>query len=596
MVTKRNGHKEPFDIQKIKDMLQWACEGLDVSPLQLESSLTVTLKDGVSTKEIHQNSVQISTSLIDVETPDWRYVAGRLHVGGYTKDVETIRGFGYGSTKKFVEYQQSRGVYDKNITFTDEEYEFADHLIDPEFDMLFDIAGATALTDRYCLSNELPQEMFLIISMLVAKQLEKMYGFDFYEFTAAIYIALGSLELSASTPILLNLRRPNANLSSCYIIKPSDDMGSIYDRIKDLAMISKHAGGVGFNLDSIRGCGSYIKNVKGAASGVVPLVKVLNDTAVYVNQEGKRAGAVSPSISAWHIDVIDFLDIQLEEGDFRRKSFDVMPQIVYNDLFFERCDEDKDWTMFDPYELKTVLGIDLSTLHGEEFKKAYLLCESMKGDGELRITRTIRARDLFKAHYKASRISGMPYVTFKDTIQKGNPNKHAGVIYGANICVESFSNFEEDKLSHVCNLVSVNIARCIRPTHEETYDRLFEVSKLCTYFLDATLELGNPPIDSAKAHNDIYRSIGVGGLGLADYMAFYGLSYETESGREEASKIMELISGGAVDASATLAERSEPYAKFEGSEWEKGNLLGRDWDEFIICILLMFILLGIWGI
>jgi len=579
-VKKRNGELADFDIQKIKDMLSWACEGLDVNPLELETSLTVVMRDGVTTKEIHANSKQIAAGLTSVEESDWRYVVGRLHISEYVKDVTLARGFGYGSTKQFMEYQVESGVYGDYMRFSDKEYEFADHLIDPEYDMLFDGSGAIAMTDRYCLTNELPQELFMSIAMVVSKALEDMYDMDFFSTLETLYLMLAKLELSASTPLLLNLRRPMPNLSSCYIIKPSDDMKSIYTNIYHLAMISKNAGGVGFNLDSIRAEGSWIKGIKGAASGVVPLVKVLNDTAVYVNQEGKRSGAVSPSLSAWHLDLLEFLEIQLEEGDARTKSFDVLPQIVYNDLFFERCINDEQWTMFDPYEVKNLTDYDLSRLYGDEFIKAYLMCESLAEVGELQLTKTVRARDIIKAHYKAMRTTGMPYVTFKDTIQKGNPNKHSGSIFAANICVESFSNFDEDVLSHTCNLVSVNVARCVRDTVEKTLDKIYEVSKFATFMLDATIDLGNPSIDSSKTHNDLYRTVGVGALGLADYMAYYGLSYETEKGRKEAAKVMELISMGAIQASTEMAEHSEPYHFFEGSEWSKGNLLGKDWADF----------------
>ena len=579
---KRNGTLEPFDIQKIKYMLAWATDGLDVNPLVLETSLTVAIVDGVNTRDIHQNTKQIATSLISVEEPDWTFVAGRLHTTGYTKDVTLKRGFGYGSVKRYMEYQVARGVYGKHMTFTDEQYALSDALLDPEYDMLFDTSGAITATDRYCLDNELIQEIFMSISLLVARELENEYSMDFQNTLVDMYQALASLELSASTPLLLNLRRPTPNLSSCYIIQPSDNMSSIFDNIKNLAMISKNAGGVGFNLDKLRAQGSWIKDVFGAASGVVPCVKVLNDTATYVDQEGKRAGAVSPSLSAWHLDLLEFLEIQLEEGDLRTKSFDVLPQIIYNDLFFERANADEEWSMFDPYEVKKVTGYDLSTVYGEEFEKAYTMCESLAEVGELRLTHKVRARDIVKAHYTAMRISGMPYQTFKDNIQKGNPNKHAGTIYAANICVESFSNFEADKLAHTCNLVSVNVARCVKVNKsiEETHARIREVSALATKFLDATISMGTPSIKESVRHNELYRTVGVGVVGGADYMAYYGLSYENEKGIRGAQLLMENISLAAITASMEMAKASAPYEMYQGSEWSKGNLLGQDWEIF----------------
>ena len=580
-IKKRGGGYERFNIQKVKDMLLWACEGLDVNPLELETSLTVTFADGVTTKDIHQNSIQIASEKTSIDEPDWRYVAGRLKMTGYVKDISIARGFGYGSTKQMIEYQQEQGVYDPNLSFTDAQYEVADHLIDPEYDMLFDISGAVAMIDRYCLRNELPQEVFLVISMIVAQHLEKTYGIDFEAVFIELYTAIGKLELSVSTPPLLNLRRPKPNLSSCYIIQPNDDMDSIYDNIKNVAMISKNAGGVGYNLDLVRSAGSWIKGTLGASSGVVPLIKVLNDTAVYVNQEGKRAGAISPSLSVWHLDILEFFEIQLEEGDQRTKSFDVQPQAIYNDEFMRRLEANENWTLFDPYEVRKILGTDLATLTGDDFTLAYRELEKRNQNGEIVLSKVIRARDLFKAHYKAMRISGMPYITFKDTINEGNPNKANGVIYAANICVESFSNFEADKLAHTCNLVSVNVARCVMQDYADVEAKIINLASLATLMLDATIELGNPSIKESKAHNDLYRTVGVGVVGLADLMAYYGKSYENEEGREFSARWMELIALTSVKTSIHLAERSEPYPMYEGSEWSKGNMLGKPWDKFI---------------
>jgi ribonucleoside-diphosphate reductase alpha chain len=581
-IKKRNGEYEDFDIQKVKDMLSWACEGLDVNPLELETSLTVSMADGVTTKDIHQNSIQIASTLISIDEPDWRYVAGRLKMTGYVKDVTVRRGFGYGSTKQYIEYQVSRGVYDPSILmFSDDVFDYCDHLIDPEYDMLFDISGATAAVERYCLSDELPQEMLLTMALILARESSYMYETDLLNILSDAYTAFAKLQLSPSTPLLLNLRRHRPNLSSCYIIQADDDMDSIYDNIKNVAMISKNAGGVGVNLDKIRAAGSWIKKTKGASSGVIPLVKVLNDTAVYVNQEGKRAGAVSPSLSVWHLDILEFLEIQLEEGDQRTKSFDVMPQVIYNDEFMSRLEADQMWYLFDPYEVRTIIDKDLADLYGNDFNEVYTTLELMAEHGELELFKKVRARDIFKAHYKAMRISGMPYITFKDTINNNNPNKDSGVIYAANICVESFSNFEADKLAHTCNLISVNAARCIGDNHEDTLRNVASLGSLATLLLDCTIGLGNPSIKESQAHNDLYRTIGVGVLGMADYMAYYGKSYETKEGIELSAEFMEVLSMSCVSTSTNMADVAEPFKNFKDSEWAKGNLFGRDGNEFI---------------
>jgi ribonucleoside-diphosphate reductase alpha chain len=334
-------------------------------------------------------------------------------------------------------------------------------------------------------------------------------------------------------------------------------------------------------LDKIRAAGSWIKKTKGASSGVVPLVKVLNDTAIYINQEGKRAGAVSPSLSVWHLDVLEFLEIQLEEGDQRTKSFDVMPQLVYYDEFMSRVENDQMWTLFDPYEARKALDKDLADLFGEDFTAAYEDLELMAEHGELELFKKVRARDIMKAHYKALRVAGMPYVTFKDTINNHNPNKDSGTIYGANICVESFSNFEADTTAHVCNLISVNAARCIKETEEATLDKVYTLSSLATLMLDATIDIGNPSVAEAGKHNSLYRTIGVGVLGMADYMAYYGKSFETKEGSALASEFMEVLAMAAVSTSTIMAEVAGPYPKFRESEWAKGNMLGQNWEDFV---------------
>ncbi len=295
----------------------------------------------------------------------------------------------------------------------------------------------------------------------------------------------------------------------------------------------------------------------------------------------KRAGAVSPSLSVWHLDVLEFLEIQLEEGDQRTKSFDVQPQLIYNDEFMRRLEENKMWTLFDPYEVRKILGKDLASLFGGDFTEAYTTLELMAEHGKIELFKKVRARDIFKAHYKAMRISGMPYITFKDTINELNPNKDSGTIYGANICVESFSNFEADRLAHTCNLISINLARCTNDDLNEVEDKIVSLGSIATIMLDATLEIGKPPIIESQKHNLLYRTIGVGILGEADFMAYYGQSYETENGRLFAKRWTEAIALSCVIASNQLAEVAGPYPMFPESEWAKGNMLGRPWDKFV---------------
>jgi ribonucleoside-diphosphate reductase alpha chain len=581
-VIQRSGETRPLDITKIRQVVEWACEELEVNPLALESGLTSRLRDGITTREIQENLINVATQLFCVEETDWKYVAGRLHVWGLWKDTRIKRKFGGylsrtvfrrlegTSYAKYVQWQVDRGVYDSKITeiYDEKDLEIAGEWIYPEYDKDFDYAGAIMLSERYLLDCELPQEAFLTCALLLASVEEKPE--DRLSFAHQIYLAIAQRKISLATPILGNLRTPNGSLSSCFIVAMEDNLESIFSEITNTARISKNGGGVGVNVSRIRATGSSVMGKANASGGIIPWIKLLNDTAIAVNQGGRRAGAVTIGVDIWHLDVPEFLEMQTENGDQRRKAYDIFPQLVITDEFMRRVITKAEWTLVDPYEVRIKLGIELAELWGDKFEEAYELIEDSLGT-KITLYKKVNARELFKDVMRSQIETGMPYLAFKDTINRANPNKHDGYIPQVNLCCESFSNVTPGKTAHCCNLVSLNLANIDTPTN------LSEMCHLAVRMLDNTIDLTCPPIGEAKEHNDKYRTIGVGVMGLADWLAKRKLSYKSFS---FINILFENISYFCTQASIKLAKERGHYQAFSSSEWDQGKLLGTkplDW-------------------
>ena len=560
-VIKRSGKSAPLDVTKIRKVVDWACNDKEVNSIALESGLKTRLRHGITTRDIQDNLINCALELCDLDQPDWRYVAGRLHIWSLWKETLTHRGYNYGNYAETVKSFVQEGKYDPRIlTYTTAELEEAGSWIKADWDLDYDYAGAVLLTSRYLLPYELPQEAFLTCSLLLAMvespDSRLYYARQFYE-------AIASRRISLATPILANLRVPNGSLTSCFIVSIDDNLESIFREITNTARISKNGGGVGVNVSRIRATGSSVMGKNNASGGVIPWIKLLNDTAIAVNQGGRRAGAVTVGVDIWHLDVPEFLEMQTENGDQRRKAYDVFPQLVIADEFMRRVQNKQQWTLVDPFEVQNKLGIDLAPLWGEEFEKAYHIIEANL-DTKIKLYKKVNARELFKEIMRAQVETGMPYLAFKDAINKANPNKHDGYIPGVNLCTESFSNVTPDKYAHCCNLVSLNLANL-----EDS-----EIESVCTLavrILDNTIDITLPPFADAKSHNDRYRTIGVGAMGLADWLAKRELTY-TNLG--EISDLFEDIGYYCTQASMALSKERGAYPAFEGSDWSKGLLIG----------------------
>ncbi|MBE9167415.1 ribonucleoside-diphosphate reductase [Pleurocapsales cyanobacterium LEGE 06147] len=431
-VIRRDGSPTSLNVAKIRTVVDWACSGKDVNPITLEAGLTTRLRHGVTTREIQDNLINCALELCSPTEPEWCYVAGRLHIWSLWKDTIVSRGYGYGNYPATVKLQVEANRYDPTILlYSDEELATAGSWLNPEWDKDYDYAGAVLLTRRYLLADELPQEAFLTCALLLASpegpQNRLAIAKKFYE-------AIAQRKISLATPILANLRVPHGSLSSCFIIAIDDNLESIFGEITNTARISKNGGGVGVNVSRIRATGSWVMGKAKASGGIIPWIKLLNDTAIAVNQGGRRAGAVTVGVDIWHLDVPEFLEIQTENGDRRRKAYDIFPQLIIPDEFMRRVLAKEQWTLVDPYEVKTKLGIELAELWGEKFEAAYRQIEA-ELDNKITLYKKVNARELFKEIMRSQVETGMPYLAFKDTINRANPNKHEGYIPGVNLCV-----------------------------------------------------------------------------------------------------------------------------------------------------------------
>lgn len=572
-VVKRDGSSEAVSITKIKDVISWACEGLDVNSLVLESKIGGFLHENISTVDIHDNIIYHAQSIATAEEPDWVYVAGRLNTMKLWKDTGAYDI----SFLSYVQSQKSKGIYTHPIlnTFTDDEISYLGDLIVKEKDMNHSYGSTITASKKYLSKGETTQNMFMVQAMIIFGA--RYSGKERLDKIADLYEKLSDRKVSLATPWLSNLRA-NGNISSCFIISVDDDIESITDSWKKAAKISKMGGGLGIYLGNLRAKGSSVAGRKNAAKSVASPIKVFNDIATYIDQGGRRAGAFTTALPIWHNDIDEFLEIQAENGDIRNKSYDIFPQLTTPDLFWKTDKVNGNWYTFCPKESK-MLGLDLNGCYGEEFESRYQAMVSLGLQGKLEVFGEHSARDMVKKIMRTQFETGLPYITFTDKLNRDNPNKHEGVIPCFNLCTESTSVLDPYNYSHTCNLASVVVGRC------EDYNELQKMAELITEVLDAGIELTSAPTDCSNRHNNRYRTIGTGIQGYADWIAKEWLSYLNY---EEATRVAEYIQFGCVKKSIELAKRYGAYPAFKGSAWDTGEMFEKfiersvtdlDWED-----------------
>ena len=608
-VVKRNGRIEPLDISKIQKYTKAACEGLEgVSQSELEVDAKIQFRDRISTEEIQQTLIKTAVDKIDVDRPNWTFVAARL----FLYDLyHKVSGFtGYTHLKEYFERGEREG---RIIPGLKEKYDLDDlnSYIVPKRDLQFTYLGIRTLYDRYLLKDrenrpiELPQQMFMAIAMFLAQN-----EFNPQYWAKKFYDVISKFEVMLATPTLSNARTTRHQLSSCYIGSTPDNIEGIFDGYKEMALLSKYGGGIGWDWSKVRGMGSSIDGHKNAAGGIIPFLKITNDIAIAVDQLGTRKGAIAVYIEPWHIDVLDFLDLKKNSGEERRRAHDLFPALWINDLFMKRVVNDEIWTLFDPLDTP-----DLCDLYGEEFEKKYLQYEQNPNI----MQEKIKAKELWKKVLTSYFETGNPFLCWKDNANKVNPNAHAGIIRSSNLCTEIFQNtkpnhykvkvtfednsfklFEEeedvkvnnnivkkakkitsldeiegkkvfivekeafDGETAVCNLASVNLSKINK---KEDIERVVPIA---IRMLDNVIDLNFYPLAKVKKTNQKTRAIGLGVMGEAQMLAENKIMWGSDEHFRKIDEIMEMISYNAINASSNLALEKGSYPLFEGSKWSKG--------------------------
>ena len=601
-VTKADGSKEYFDVKKIRAVFDRASKGYEEECqfADLMESFKKNLVEDIKTSDIETLLVKTCVDLVTVENIAWQNIAARILLGGLYKKAIKNRGLDQRdiySPKAYKEHFDDyikRGLYYKEFYsyYTPDEILEAGKHLSKETDESYEYTTIVSFIKRYLLNpnkivKELPQEMYMSVALFLAIPEEKEKRLSL---ALEIYEHCSKQRISLPTPTLLNARTNYHQLSSCFKINVDDDLRGIYHAVENMAQISKFGGGVGVYLGNIRARGGAIRGVKGMSGGVNPWIKVINDTAVAVNQLGSRLGAISVTLDIWHLDIYDFLDLQTETGDIRSKAFDIFPAVSIPDLFMRRLQEGKAWTLFDPNEIKNLYGKSLQDHFGEDFEQFY---QELERDDRIEMKKSIDTKELFKKFLKTTVETGMPYVFFRDTVNRLNPNKHAGNIYSTQLCTEicqntSSSKFIEETIEDgkivlrydpgdlvVCNLASINVATVYEPS------MMARVFPVLMRVLDNVITLNYYPIKEAERTSKRYRSVGVGYLGLAEYLATRKISYDSEEARQETDTLFERYAYYTYRASVDLAKERGTYELYPGSEYSKGILLGRDqaWYE-----------------
>src|SRR5574344_1509805 len=436
MIQKRNGRKEVLDITKIQKMTIDATKDLDgVSQSELELDSHIKFIDGMSSSDIQDALIKTAVEKIDIDVPNWTFVAARLFLYDLYHRVgiatHGIKGEPYCHLKSYIKFGIEAGRLIPNLA---KGYDLDDlnGYIKQKRDFLFNYLGVKTLYDRYLIKNnkaqpiELPQQMFMAIAMFLAQNEENKQ-----EKAKEFYDVISKFEVMLATPTLSNARTNRHQLSSCYIGSSPDNIEGIFDGYKEMALLSKYGGGIGWDWNQIRSLGGSIDGHKSAAGGTVPFLKITNDIAIAVDQLGTRKGAIAVYLEPWHIDIKEFLDLKKNSGEERLRAHDIFPALWINDLFMERVKADAEWTLFDPYQTP-----ELSELYGDAFKTQYLIREN-----DPKVNKTvIKAKDLWKQVLTNYFESGNPFLCFKDTANRTNPNNHVGHIRSSNLCTEIFQN------------------------------------------------------------------------------------------------------------------------------------------------------------
>ena len=574
-ITKSDGTKVPLDVERLASLIADACEGLkDVSINEVLEEALKNLYDGVSISDMRSSLIMSARTKVEKE-PNYSFVTARILMDQIRNEALGFLGIAEDATYEQMEtyYPKALNAYiDKGIELDilDEELRNYDleklgNAIDHTRDNQFTYLGLQTLYDRYFIHcdevrYELPQVFFMRVAMGLAIEEENRE-----ERTIEFYKLLSSFDYMSSTPTLFNSGTRRPQLSSCYLTTVPDDLDGIFGAIKDDALLSKWAGGLGNDWTPVRAMNSYIKGTNGKSQGVVPFLKVANDTAVAVNQGGKRKGAMCAYLETWHLDIEEFLDLRKNTGDDRRRTHDMNTANWVPDLFMKRVEEGANWTLFSPGETP-----ELHDLTGKAFEEKYAEYEAKAASGEMDQAKSIPAKELWRKMLTMLFETGHPWITFKDACNLRSPQQHAGVIHSSNLCTEITLNTSADEIA-VCNLGSVNLSRHMKDG-KLNEEKVKQTVATAIRMLDNVIDINYYSVDTAKNSNMKHRPIGLGLMGFQDALYKQNIPYCSKEAVEFADSSMELISYHAIHASTELAKERGAYQTFEGSLWSQGIL------------------------
>ena len=575
-VTTAGGEQVPLDMARIQTIVSEACAGLnDVDADAILEEAMRNLYDGVAYADINTSLVITARTLVEQE-PDYTYAAARLLL-----DKIRAEALGYLGIAEQATHNEMADMYAELLpTYIRRGIEL--ELLSPEL-LKFDLdklaavldhqrdnqltyLGLQTLYDRYFIHSdqmriELPQTFFMRVAMGLAME-EK----DFNQRAIDFYRLLSSFDYMSSTPTLFNAGSLRPQLSSCYLTTVPDDLRGIYGAIQDNAMLSKWAGGLGNDWTPVRALGSYIKGTNGKSQGVVPFLKVANDTAVAVNQGGKRKGATCAYLETWHLDIEEFLELRKNTGDDRRRTHDMNTANWVPDLFMKRVFSNQSWTLFSPNDVP-----DLHDLYGQAFEARYIEYERMADDGELTLFKRLPAEDLWRKMLGMLFETGHPWITFKDSCNLRSPQQHVGVVHSSNLCTEITLNTKANEEIAVCNLGSVNMAQHIVDGQLDI-EKLQRTVKTAVRMLDNVIDINYYAVEAARMSNMRHRPIGLGLMGFQDALYKQRIAYGSEEAVAFADQSMEAISYFAIETSSELALERGRYSSYEGSLWSRGIL------------------------
>ncbi|MGG0645078.1 ribonucleoside-diphosphate reductase subunit alpha [Sporosarcina gallistercoris] len=595
--------RETNDTTRVLQALQEEFGAERIAPLTQASDKWLS-KHAEGGFEEWTNAMVLETlSLIDEASSYWTFVAARLYLQKLYADQQEHRGEAvYSNFAGHVASLVEQGLYTADLTknYTTDELTAIGALIKPERDKLFTYIGLKTLMDRYAAVNyskvpvELPQERWLVIAMTL---MQRETG-DRIGKIAEAYWAMSNLYMTVATPTLSNAGKPHGQLSSCFIDTVDDSLTGIYNSNTDIANLSKYGGGIGVYMGKVRSRGSSIRGFKGASSGVLPWIKQLNNTAVSVDQLGQRQGAVAVYLDVWHKDIFTFLDLKLNNGDERLRAHDIFTGVCLPDLFMEAVDARADWHLFDPHEVRTVMGYSLEDSYDEQkgsgtFRERYEACVNHPEISK----ETVPAIEIMKRVMRSQLETGTPYMFYRDEVNRANPNKHAGMVYSSNLCSEIMQNmsateFESVTLEDdivvtrskpgdfvVCNLSSVNLGKAVPAG---VLERLIPIQ---VRMLDNVIDLNKIPVVQAQRTNSRYRGIGLGTFGWHHLLALEGIQWESDEAVEFADRLYEQIAYLTIRSSMEIAGEKGSYPLFEGSDWETGAYFDKreyvsdEWNE-----------------